>query len=75
MATYKIPFTQVVTGFLAVEADTLAEAAQKAEMKGLPGLMFVNHDYPDESGWEVDEEMLNDSYPDEEPYADDNEEN
>ena len=75
MATYNIPFTQTVTGFLTVEADTLAEAVREAEMEGLPGLMFLNHDYPDEPGWEVDEQALIDNYPGEEPYTDEDEEN
>jgi len=72
MATYRIPFTQEVSGHVTVEADTLAEAVREAEKEGLPGLMFLNDDYPDETGWEVDEQALIDNYPGEEPYADDN---
>ena len=70
MPSYNIQFTQVVNGHLTVEADTLAEAVSKAEEKGLPGLMFLNHDYPDEAGWEIDEQALIDNYPDEDPYPD-----
>ena len=74
MTSYSIPFTQVVNGHLTVEADTLAEAVQKAEMEGLPGLMFLDHDYPDEAGWVIDEQALIDNYPGEEPYTDEDEE-
>ena len=74
MTSYSIPFTQVVNGHLTVEADTLAEAVQKAEMEGLPGLMFLDHDYPDEAGWTIDEQALIDNYPGEEPYTDEDEE-
>ena len=70
MPSYRIPFTQVVTGHLTVEADTLAEAVREAEKEGLPGLMFLNHDYPDEAGWEIDEQALIDNYPGEDPYPD-----
>ena len=75
MPAYTIPFTQTVTGYRMVEAPTLAEAVSEAEKEGLPGLMFLNHDYPDEGGWEVDEQALIDNYPGEEPYADEDEEN
>ena len=74
MTSYNIPFTQVVTGHVTVEADSLAEAVSKAEMKGLPSLMFVNHDYPDEGEWEVNEDMLRDIYPGEDLYAEEDEE-
>ena len=78
MTSYSIPFTQVVTGHLTVEADTLDEAVQKAEMEGLPGLMFLNHDYPDEAGWtggwEIDKQALIDNYPGEDLYAEEDEE-
>ena len=76
MAAYSIPFTQTVTGYRMVEAETLADAVREAKMEGLPGLVFSGqYDYPDESGWEVDDQALIDNYPDEEPYADDNKEN
>lgn len=74
MATYEIPFTQTVSGHLSIEADTLADAVSKAERKSLPSLMFVDHTYPDESGWEVDEDTLRNSYPGEALYADEDEE-
>jgi CheY-like chemotaxis protein len=35
-----------------VEADDEDQAMDKAAQQGLPGLMMLDHRYPDESGWE-----------------------
>ena len=47
MTSYSIPFTQVVTGHLTVEAGTLAEAVSKAEVllkiAGTEGAVSVGH--------------------------------
>lgn len=70
MAQYRIPFEQTVTGYVVVDEPTLADAVREAEKEGLPPLMFINHKYPDEAGWEVDEEQLGDLYPGEPVWPD-----
>lgn len=55
MSTYEVPFEATVSSFVTVEANNKEEAIEKAYDKGVPGLMHLNHTYPDVSDWEVPE--------------------
>ena len=55
MTRYRVYMTNTVSYCIDVEADSEADAMDKAEMEGLPGLMMLDHRYPDESGWEATE--------------------
>lgn len=55
MAEFEIPFEAHVSSYVKVEADSLEEAVEKAYIQGLPGLMHLDHTYPDVSEWEVPE--------------------
>ncbi|MCV7708678.1 hypothetical protein M3C81_000760 [Micrococcus luteus] len=65
MATYQIPMISTISTVRTVEADSLEDAIEKAydDMPG--GVMFLNHEYPDEGDWEPDEMGIRDSYPEE----------
>jgi hypothetical protein len=49
---YRVVVKNTVSTVVEVEADDEADAMDKAE-EGLPGLMFLNHKYPDEGEWEA----------------------
>ncbi|MER7077932.1 hypothetical protein SAMN02982929_07192 [Saccharopolyspora kobensis] len=53
MPRFRIPMRNTVHYTVEVEADSLETAREVAEIEGLPGLMMLDHRYPDESGWEV----------------------
>jgi len=55
MAQYKVPMEAVVSNYITVEADSKEEAIEAAYAEGLPGLMHLDHTYPDVSDWEVPE--------------------
>jgi hypothetical protein len=55
MAEFKIPMEATVSNWVTVEADTFEEAVEEAHMQGLPGLMHLDHTYPDVGDWEVPE--------------------
>lgn len=63
--TYNLYVTNTVSTAVDIEADSLEEAIEEFYIKGLPGLMFLDHTYPDEGEWEVDEEAAREDYPDE----------
>jgi hypothetical protein len=42
-----------VTSWVTVEAETVDEAAEEAYMTGTPGLMHLDHTYPDEGDCEI----------------------
>jgi hypothetical protein len=53
MTRYRVFFAQTISYFIDVEADSEEEAIEEAETEGLPGVMMLDHRYPDESGWET----------------------
>ncbi len=53
MAEYQIPFETTVSSWLTIKADSLQEAVGQAYLEGLPGLMHLDHTYPDVGEWEV----------------------
>jgi len=55
MAKYKIPMETTVSSWLTIEADTLEEAIEEAYMEGVPGIMHLDHTFPDVGEWEVPE--------------------
>lgn len=65
MKTYTLYVSQTVGTTVDIEAESLEEAIQEFYNEGLPGLMFLDHRYPDESEWRVDEETAHEDYPDE----------
>ena len=56
MTKYRIYATQSVSTVVEVEAEDFDAAVEKFYTQGMPSLMFVNHTYPDEGDWEIDEE-------------------
>ena len=55
MTTYHVPLETTVTSYVKVEAESLEEAVEKASAQGHPGLMNLDHTYPDTGEWEVPE--------------------
>jgi len=53
MSTYNVPLVAVVTHYVKVEADDWEAAIDAAFDEGTPGLMNLDHTYPDVSDWEV----------------------
>lgn len=66
MKTYTLYVSETVSTAVEIEAESLEDAITEFYQEGLPGLMFLNHEYPDEGEWEVDEEAALEDYPDEE---------
>lgn len=63
---YTLYVSETVSTSVTYEAESLKEAIAEFYQDGLPGLMFLDHRYPDEGGWEVDEEAAREDYPEEE---------
>lgn len=63
MSKYTLYVSQTVSTAVEIEADNLDEAIAEFYQDGLPGLMFLDHRYPDEGDWEVDEEAAREDYP------------
>ena len=55
MSTYEVPMICTVSTVVKVEADDYESAIEAAYEQGVPGLMFLDHTYPDEGDWSVDE--------------------
>jgi len=55
MARYRVYMQNTVSFSVEVEAVDEDDAIDQAEREGLPGLMMLDHRYPDESGWEATE--------------------
>ncbi len=55
MKRYRVYMQQTVSYPLEVEAESAETAEEEAHRIGLPGLMFLDHRYPDEGEWEVSE--------------------
>lgn len=53
MNKYRVYVEQVVSHYIDVEAKNREDAGDEALTEGLPGLMFLNHQYPEEWGWYV----------------------
>lgn len=47
--------TNVVSTVVEVEADSKEDAIDVALTEGVPGLMFLDHHYPDEGEWFVED--------------------
>ena len=58
MAKFHVFMTAVVSTTVEVEAEDREEAIEKAYEKGTPGLMFLDHTYPDEGDWMIPSEMF-----------------
>lgn len=55
MTRYRVYMQNTVSFSVEVDAEHEEEAIDIAEREGLPGLMMLDHRYPDESGWEATE--------------------
>lgn len=55
MKLYRVYMSNMVSTFVDVKADSARDAEDLALKRGVPGLMFPDHSYPDEGDWEVDE--------------------
>lgn len=60
MAEYKVPLETTATVYVTVEAESREAAIEAAGLEGAPGLMCLDHTYPDAGDWEVPEWYLND---------------
>jgi hypothetical protein len=58
MARYSVSMSTTVSYSVEVEAEDEQDAKEKAIGVGLPGLMFLDHRYPDEGDWEPTEAYL-----------------
>lgn len=65
MAEYQIPMICIISTVRDVDADSLEDAIKKAYDDLPGGVMFLNHEYPDEGDWEPHEESIREDYPDE----------
>lgn len=66
MKTYTLYVSETVSTAVEIEAETLDDAIGEFYQQGLPHLMFLDHRYPDEGEWEVDEEAAREDYPEDE---------
>lgn len=55
MGKYTVYAEQVVSTVTYVEADSAEEAEELQYQEGWTGLMFLDHNYPDEGEWEIKE--------------------
>ena len=55
MTKYRVPMDVVATNYVEVEADDFESAIEAAYAQGVPGLMNLDHTYPDVSDVEVPE--------------------
>lgn len=53
MPKFRVYMSNVVSHYIDVEADDPDSAVEEAETEGLPGVMLLDHTYPDEGGWQV----------------------
>jgi len=51
---YRVYLKEEIATSVDVEANDEIAAEEEALLKGLPGVMFLDHRYPYEGGWEVD---------------------
>jgi len=63
MTMYKLYASTTISTVTEVEADSLEDAISEQYQEGWPGIMFLNHDYPDVGEWEIDEKAANEDYP------------
>jgi hypothetical protein len=55
MKTYRLYVEQTIGHSVDITAESQEEAETKFYSQGLPGLMFLDHEYPDEGEWVVAE--------------------
>jgi hypothetical protein len=60
---YTLYVSEIISTAVDIEAESLEAAIEEFYTEGLPGVMFLDHRYPDEGEWEVDEEAANEDYP------------
>lgn len=65
MKTYTLYVSETVSTAVEIEAESVEEAIEEFYYEGLPHLMFLDHRYPDEGEWTVDDEAARADYPDE----------
>ena len=65
MAEYQIPMICTISTVRVVDADSLEDAIEKAYDDLPGGVMFLNHEYPDEGEWEPDEMAIRYEHPEE----------
>jgi hypothetical protein len=54
--TFRVyPYITVSTT-VEIDAEDENEAIEKVLYEGLPGLMFLDHTFPDEGDWQVDDD-------------------
>jgi hypothetical protein len=63
---YTLYVSEIISTAVDIEAETLDDAIDQFYIEGMPGVMFLNHKYPDEGEWEVDEEAARLDYPEDE---------
>ncbi len=63
---YTLYVSEIISTAVDIEAETLDDAIEQFYNEGMPGVMFLDHRYPDEGEWEVDEEAARLDYPEEE---------
>lgn len=57
MSTWRVYMTNTVSAVVEVDADDRETAIEKALRKGLPQLRFLDHTYPDEGDWDVEDAL------------------
>lgn len=57
MSKFIVYLAAVVSTSVEVEADSGEEAIEEAIYQGVPGLMFLDHTYPDVGDWTTPSEM------------------
>lgn len=65
MTEYQIPMICTISTVRTVEADNLLDAISEAYSDMPGGVMFLNHEYPDEGDWMPDEMAIRCEHPDE----------
>ena len=58
MAKYRVFLNAVVSTTVEVEAEDGDAAVEEALADGLPGLMFLNHTYPDVGEWTTPSDLF-----------------
>lgn len=68
MAKYRVYLNTVVGTSVEVEAENGEAAVEEALMQGVPGLMFLDHTYPDEGDWGTPSDIFPDIHKPDDDY-------